>query len=144
MKISFISNKDFANVLTEYSYCLNKHSENIECKSICFQPHHFNYNIQHDYDLSICSLQQKKEAQQFLQESNIIIFGEEQKGNYIILNQVKNILGIDLLNSNKKLCIWHAGSIYRNNYNYYNNHPLRNKIFKHLYAIDLYRLSPRF
>ena len=55
---------------------------------------------------------------------------------------MKNILGIDLLNSNKKLIIWHPGSNYRNEYNFfYNNHPQRDKIHKHLYAFDLYYLS---
>ncbi len=140
MKISFLSGIDFANVLTEYSYCLNKHS-NIECKSICLQKHGFNYDIQHDYDLSTCSVNDKEKAGEFIEKSDIIIFGEEQKGDYIILNQVKNILGIDLLNSNKKLIIWHPGSNYRNEYNFYNNHPQRDKIYKHLYAFDLYYLS---
>lgn len=141
MKISFIAKNDFANVLTEYAYCLNKHSEDIEAKSICLHKHAFNYSNQHDYNLLGCTYDQGLEAQKFVFESDIIIFGEEQKGNYIILNQVKNILGIDLLNSSKKLIIWHPGTTYRNNYNYYNNHPLRSKIYKHLYAIDLYRLS---
>jgi hypothetical protein len=145
MKISFIAENDWANVLTEYSYCLNKHSD-FESKSICLNKHIFNYNIQHDYDLSICSEKQKKEAQQFLQESDVIIFGEEgviEPINYKILEIYKQILGIDLINSNKKLLIWHPGTNYRNNYNYYNNHPLRSKIYKHLYAIDLYRLSDK-
>ena len=54
MRISFLSIVDYANVLTEYSYCLNKHSKDIESKSICFQKHPFNYSIQHDYDLETC------------------------------------------------------------------------------------------
>lgn len=141
MKISFIAVNDFANVLTEYAYCLDKHSEDIEAKSICLKKHGFNYSNQHNYDLWDCTYDQRLEAQKFVFESDIIIFGEELRGDYVILNQIKNILGIDLLNSNKKLCIWHAGTIYRNNYNYYNNHPLRSKIHKHFYGIDLYRLS---
>lgn len=146
MKISFIAENDWANVLTEYSYCLNKHSEDIETKSICLNKHPFNYNIQHDYDLSVCSFQQKQEAQQFLQDSDVILFGEEgamQPTNYKVLEIYKQILGIDLLNLNKKLIIWHPGSNYRNSSTYYNNHPLRDKIYKHLYALDLYRLSPQ-
>lgn len=143
-KISFIAENDWANVLTEYSHCLNKHSEDIETKSICLNKHPLNYNIQHDYDLSICSPEQKQEARQFLENSDVIIFGEEgamPPTNFKVLEIYKQILGIDLLNSNKKLIIWHPGSHYRNNYNFYNNHPLRDKIYKHLYAIDLYRLS---
>ena len=142
MKISFLSGIDFANVLTEYSYCLNKHS-NIECKSICLKKHGFNYNIQHDYDLYTCSNEEKSILKKYIENSDVIIFGEESKGEYNILNQIKNILGVDLLNSNKKIIIWHPGSNYRNEYGYYNNHPLRNKIYKHLYAIDLYRLSDK-
>lgn len=146
MKISFIAENDWANILTEYAYCLNKHSKDIEAKSICFRPHPFKYPLQHDYDLQFCSEEQKLEAKQFLEESDVIIFGEEgaiQPTNYRVLEVYKQILGIDLLNSNKKLIIWHPGSHYRNNFNFYNNHPLKNKIYKHLYALDLYKLSPQ-
>lgn len=145
MKISFIAENDWANVLTEYAYCLNKHSKNIEAKSICLNKHSFNYTIQHDYDLSDCTYDQGLEAQKFVFESDIIIFGEEgamQPTNYKVLEIYKQILGIDLLTSDKKLLIWHPGSHYRQNPNFYNNHPLRNRIHKHLYAIDLYHLSP--
>ena len=146
MKISFIAENDWANVLTEYAYCLNKHSEGIEAKSICLNKHSFNYTIQHNYDLSDCTYDQGLEAQKFVFESDVIIFGEEgamQPTNYKVLEIYKQILGIDLLNSDKKLLIWHPGSHYRQNPNFYNNHPLRNRIHKHLYAIDLYRLSPK-
>lgn len=144
MKISFIAENDWANVLTEYAYCLNKHSEDIETKSICFRPHPFNYTLQHDYDLYFCSEEHKLEAKQFLEESDVIIFGEEGhplEPTYRTLREFSNLLGLDLINSNKKLCIWHPGTHYRTNYNFYNNHPLKNKIHKHLYAMDLYRLS---
>jgi|TARA_R110000772_G_scaffold191564_1_gene302517 hypothetical protein len=144
MKISFIAENDWANVLTEYTYCLNKHSEDIEAKSICFRPHPFNYSLQHNYDLHLCSEEQKLEAKQFLEESDVIIFGEEGhplEPTYRALREFSNLLGLDLINSNKKLCIWHAGTHYRQNYQFYNNHPQRNKIHKHLYAFDLYRLS---
>lgn len=146
MKISFIAENDWANVLTEYSYCLNKHSEGIEAKSICLNKHPYNYSNQHDYDLSDCTYDQGLEAQKFVFESDIVIFGEEgamQPTNYKVLEIYKQILGLDLLNSDKKLLIWHPGTHYRQNFNFYNNHPQRNKIFKHLYAIDLYRLSPK-
>jgi len=45
MKITFIAEIDFANVLTEYSYCLNKHSD-IQSRTVCIRPHGFNYKIQ--------------------------------------------------------------------------------------------------
>lgn len=146
MKISFIAENDFANVLTEYSYCLNKHGENIESKSICFRPHPFNYKIQHDYDLESCSVGGRQEAKKFIEESDVIIFGEEGhplEPTYRTLREFGNLLDLNLLNSNKKLCIWHPGSHYRQNYNFYNNHPLRDKIYKHFYTMGLYRLSPK-
>tara|TARA_R110000822_G_scaffold154525_1_gene294246 strand:- start:1469 stop:2482 length:1014 start_codon:yes stop_codon:yes gene_type:complete len=146
MKISFIAENDFANVLTEYAYCINKHSKDIEAKSICFRPHPFNYTLQHDYDLHFCSEEHKLEAKQFIKESDVIIFGEE--GNpleptYRTLREFSNLLGLDLINSEKKLCIWHPGTLYRENSNFYNKHPLRNKIYKHLYTLGNYKLSPK-
>lgn len=145
MKISFISEGDAANVLTEYSYCLNKHSEDIESKSICTIPHPFNYNIKHDYNITQCTLEEISTVKQWILDSDIIIFNEEGKidGNYRMLEIIKSNLEIDLLNNNKQLIIWHPGSNYRNNVDFYNNHPLRNRIYKHLYAIDLYNLSPK-
>jgi len=146
MKISFIAENDWANVLTEYSYCLNKHGGDIESKSICFRPHPFNYGIQHDYDLEKCNIGQRLEAKNWIEGSDVVIFGEENhplEPNYKTLKEFQNLLGIDLLNSNKKLCIWHPGTHYRKNFNFYNNHPHRDKIYKHFYAIDLYRLSPK-
>jgi hypothetical protein len=144
MKISFIAENDWANVLTEYSHCLNKHSEDIECKSICFRPHPFNYSIQHDYDLENCSDEILERARKWVDESDVIIFGEEGhplENKYRTIREFDALLGLDLINSNKKLCIWHPGTHYRQNYQFYNNHPLRSKIHKHLYSIDLYRLS---
>lgn len=146
MKISFIAENDFANVLTEYSYCLNKHSQDIKSKSICFRPHPFNYNIPHDYDLEKSNESQKIEAKKWIEESDVIIFGEEGhplEPTYRTLKEFSNLLGLDIINSNKKLCIWHPGTHYRQNYNFYNNHPLKNKIYKHFYAVDLYRLSTK-
>lgn len=144
MKISFIAENDWANVLTEYSYCLNKHSKDIQSKSICFRPHPFNYSLQHDYDLHFCSEKHKLEAKQFIEESDVIIFGEEGhpgEFTYKTLREFSNLLGLDLINSNKKLCIWHPGTHYRTNSEFYNTHPLKDKIHKHLYAFDLYKLS---
>lgn len=143
MKISFLSFMDFANVLTEYSYCLNKHSKDIESKSICLQKHPFNYNIQHDYDVEICSKNEIEESKKFLLESDIIIFAEEEWGGqqYKTISKFSSIYGFDLFEIKAKFCIWHPGSCYRQNHHFYNNHPQRDKIHKHFYGIDLYRLS---
>ena len=152
MKISFIAENDFANVLTEYAYCINKHSKDIEAKSICFRPHPFNYTLQHDYDLHFCSEEHKLEAKQFIEGSDIIIFGEEGdplEPTYRTLREFSNLLGLDLINSGKKLCIWHPGTNYggnktfKGNFQFYNNHPLRHKIYKHFYAMHSYSLSPK-
>ena len=146
MKISFIAENDWANVLTEYSHCLNKHSEDIECKSICFKPHPFNYSIQHDYDLENCGDEILERVRKWVDGSDIIVFGEEGhpiEPSYRTLRGFSSILGLDLFNSGKKLCIWHPGTHYRQNFEFYNNHPLRDKIYKHFYALDLYRLSPK-
>jgi hypothetical protein len=146
MKISFIAENDWANVLTEYAYCLNKHSEDIEAKAICFRPHPFNYSIKHDYDLENCSGEILERARKWVDDSDVIIFGEEGhplENKYRTIREFDALLGLDLINSNKKLCIWHPGTHYRQNYEFYNYHPLRDKIHKHLYAIDLYHLSPK-
>ena len=146
-KISFLSVYDFANVLTEYSYCLNKHSKDIESKSICFQKHPFNYDIQHDYDLETNNNAQIEESKEFLLESDIIIFAEEswegQNPNlvYKTISKFSAAYGFDLFEIKAKFCIWHPGSCYRQIYPFYNNHPQRDKIHKHFYGIDLYRLS---
>jgi len=149
MKISFIAEVDFANVLTEYSQCLNKHSEDIQSKSICYRPHRFKYNVQHDYDLGICGKDEIEESKKFLLESDIIIFGEESwegqqpNSTYKTISKFSSIYGFDLFEIKAKFCVWHPGSCYRQIYSFYNNHPLRNKIYKHLYAFDLYYLSPK-
>lgn len=149
MKISFIAENDFANVLTEYSYCLNKHSKDIESKSICFRKHPFNYDIQHDYDLEANDKIQIEESKKFLLESDVIIFAEESwegqqpNSTYKTISKFSSIYGFDLFELEAKFCIWHPGSCYREIYPFYNNHPQRDKIHRHFYAIDLYRLSPK-
>ena len=145
MKISFLSIVDFANVLTEYSHCLNKHSNDIECKSICIEKHPFNYNIQHDYDLQTSDEAEIEESKKFLLESDVIIFSEETRtiDRYTTIDKFSSFYGIDLFDIDAKFCIWHPGSCYRETPAYYNNHPLRYKIYKHFYLLDTYRLSPQ-
>ena len=76
MKISFLADIDYANVLTEYAHLLNE-SPDIECKSICLKKHIFDYDLQHDYDLLSCNLTQIKKAVDYIKNSDYIIFGEE-------------------------------------------------------------------
>ena len=145
MKITFLAEGDAANVLTEYSHCINKHSDNIQSTVICSFAHPFNYKIKHDINLHDCNSDQLDRVKQIIIESDIIIFAEEG----LLYNRYKTIdvfnraININLLELGKKVIIWHPGTNYRENYHTYNNHPLRNKIYKHLYAIDLYRLSPK-
>lgn len=144
MKISFLSEGDAANVLTEYSHCLNKHSD-IKSKSICTIQHPFKYKIEHDYNMSNCNTAQLQEIKEWILDSDVFILNEESvlSNTYRMLGIVNHVLGVDLLQLGKKIIIWHPGSNYRNNHHYYNKHPLRDKVYKHLYAIDLYRLSPK-
>lgn len=144
MKISFIHDCDAANVLTSYSHLLNKHTTDIASKSIGVNIHPFNYNIPHDIDLNHCTQEELTEASNWIKTSDLIIFSEDGVGqNYDILNKISNYINFNILNSDKRLIIWHPGSQYRNNYHHYNIHPNRSRIEKHLYAIDLFRLSPK-
>ena len=65
-KITFLAIKDYANVLTEYSYCLNKCANKIESKSICTIPHKFKYKIKHDYNINKCNTQQLQEVKNWI------------------------------------------------------------------------------
>ena len=143
MKITFIAEGDAANVLTEYSHCINKHSNDIESKVICIFAHPFNYKIKHDINLDDCNKDQLDKVKQIINDSDIIIFAEEgfSHNRYKTIDIFDKALNINLLDLDKKVIIWHPGSNYREKYHYYN--PLRNKIYKHLYAIDLFRLSPK-
>tara|TARA_R100000734_G_C3317260_1_gene110230 strand:+ start:169 stop:1176 length:1008 start_codon:yes stop_codon:yes gene_type:complete len=145
MKISFLSIADFANVLTEYSYCLNKHSDDIVSKSICIEKHPYNYTTPHDYDLSTYNKKDIEDSKKFLLESDYIIFSEEYatQNLYTTIEKFSSIYHLNLFDIDAKFCIWHPGTCYRDSFRYYNIHPLRDKIFKHFYAIDLYRLSPK-
>ena len=143
MKISFLADIDYANVLTEYAHLLNE-SPDIECKSICLKKHIFDYDLQHDYDLLSCNLTQIKKAVDYIKNSDYIIFGEENGHlgtTYWMLDQFKTLTGLDIIELDSKILVWHAGSHYRNNASYYNSHPQKHKLHKSLYGIDLFRLS---
>jgi len=143
MKISFLADIDYANVLTEYSQLLNE-SPDIECKSICLKKHIFDYDLQHDYDLLGCNPTQIKEVIDYIKDSDYIIFGEENSHlgtTYWMLDQFKILTGLDIIELDSKIIVWHAGSNYRNNASYYNSHPQKHKLHKSLYGIDLFRLS---
>ena len=143
MKISFLADIDYANVLTEYAHLLNE-SPDIECKSICLKKHIFEYDLQHDYDVLSCNPNQIKEVIDYIKDSDYIVFGEENshlRSTYWMLDQFKILTGLDIIELDFKIVVWHAGSNYRNNASYYNSHPQKHKLHKSLYGIDLFRLS---
>ena len=143
MKISFLADIDYANVLTEYAHLLNE-SPDIECKSICLKKHIFGYDLQHDYDILSYNSTQIKEVIDYIKDSDYIIFGEENSHlgtTYWMLDQFKTLTGLDIIELDSKILVWHAGSNYRNNASYYNSHPQKHKLHKSLYGIDLFRLS---
>ena len=132
---------DYANVLTEYSYLVNEYLEGYESKVVCQRKHVFNYEKQHDYDVK--GNFNLDEIKKWVSESEYIIFGEETgMGNFNILTYYSKLLNINLI-KDKKVCVWHPGTQYRQNYQSFNNNKTNNNFFKRLYAIDLYRLSPK-
>jgi len=132
---------DYANVLTEYSYLVNEYLEGYESKVVCQRKHIFNYEKQHDYDVN--GNFNLDEIKKWVSESDYVIFGEETgMGNFNILTYYSNLLSINLIRD-KKVCVWHPGTQYRQNYQSFNNNKINNNFFKRLYAIDLYRLSPK-
>ena len=144
MKISFLADIDYANVLTEYAHLLNESKEFIECKSICLKKHIFNYDLQHDYDVLSSDSTQINELKSFIEDSDYIVFGEENShlgSTYWMLDQFLVLTGLDIINLDSKIIVWHAGSTYRNNASYYNQHLQKHKLHKSLYGIDLFRLS---
>lgn len=139
-KITFLVKVDYANVLTEYSNIINKHSLKYESRVIGENPHRFGYTLQHDYNLS--NPNDIKKSIEWVNDSKYIIFSEESgHGEYNTLKTMINRLNINL--EGKHLCVWHPGTHYRNSYQRFNNNPLTSKMFKRIYMVDLYRLSPK-
>lgn len=146
MKVIFLADTDFANTMTSWSKCLNDHSSYVTSTVICNTPHLFNYSIKHDYNIRKNYTPFKKnKIKNYFEECDIIVMAVEHgdNGEYNLFKNVKEWIGFDIENSNKRLFTRHPGSLYREHSDYYNNHKQRNRIEKHLYSQDLYRLSPQ-
>lgn len=139
-KISFLCFCDYANVLTEYSKIINDYSDKFESRVISLVPHPFKYSLKHDFDLFFESV--IPSAKKWVEDSKYVIFSEEiGHGTYETLNRVTTKLNIKL--TDKKLSVWHPGTHYRTNYRAFNSNPFNVNLDKIIYAIDLYRLSPK-
>lgn len=140
-KITFLSGNDFANVLTEYSYLINRYLDGYESKIICKGKHKNNYDKKHDYD--IVGKNNLDEIREWVKQSEYVIFGEEMgNGDFNTLTYFHNTLKIRFLKE-KKVLVWHPGTHYRKNYKVYNKNKNNKNLYKRLYAVDLYRLSPK-
>jgi len=138
-RISFLAWMDYANVLTNISSLINKYSDEYESKVICITPHTFKYSLVHDIDLNDSN---KGEAESWINESTYIIFGEELGfGEYKTLNLFKDKLNISI--EDKKIIVWHPGSHYRHYHQRFNTNLETQNFYKRIYAMDLYRLSPK-
>jgi hypothetical protein len=138
-KITFLANVDYANVLTEHSNIINKYSEKYRSKIICMRPHGLKYKLQHDYDLSKHK-NKIEEIKKWVNESDHIIFSEEFGfGDYLTLKNFTKLLSINL--NNKKISVWHPGTNYRKSFKRFNNNSFNSRLYRKIYALDLYRLS---
>lgn len=144
IKISFIARKDYANVLTNISNNINKFSKKYISCVICVIPSSYNYSIKHDFDVidnkSVDITERKtikKGINKWIDESRIIIFGDDILFFDEFLKRY-NIYTAAL--DNKIIVPYYCGTLYRNDYNTYNN---KHKIYQHhIFNPDLYRFSP--
>ena len=140
LKVTFLAKRDYANVLTEYSNIINEYSEHYESKIICMSRHPLNYTLQHDYDLD--TTKKNKEIEKWLVETKHIIFSEEiGYGQYKVLDFFIKKFSINI--EDKLISVWHPGTNYRKSINLFNNNPFNSKLHKRIYAIDLYKDSPK-
>ncbi|MCO4783738.1 MAG: hypothetical protein KC646_15530 [Candidatus Cloacimonetes bacterium] len=159
-KVAFLAYTDYGNTMTYWSHAINTHSSLYESKIICIIPHQFNYDIQHDIDLSPNSDNgnlsidgsKRQAAIHWLLECDHIIFAEEMSllsspRRYRSLQLFQQIFGFHLLElkaakASLKLYIHHCGIDYRQAYKEFDE--INDQYFdKILIGVDLYRLSPK-
>lgn len=148
-KVCFIDEMDYANVMTQWSTIINKYSKKYTSKVICWKKHPMNYDLQHDFDTDINkNINVINNTINWINESEYIIVGDTFFNNFgfsidvqkVITKILKVIFPQKSININyieKKIILWHPGTIYRNNHNkftYIN-------CLKVITAPDLYRLS---
>ncbi|PCJ17067.1 MAG: hypothetical protein COB02_14520 [Candidatus Cloacimonadota bacterium] len=160
IKVCFLAYTDYGNTMTYWSHAINKYSTKYESKIICITPHQFQYEINHDVDLSISNENgalnidqaKKNEAIEWILQCDQIIFAEEMSlfnnpRRYKSMQVFQQILGFHLLelkmsNPLLKLHIWHCGIDYRLAHKQFDE--INEQYFdKILLGGDLYRLSPK-
>lgn len=163
-KICFLAHTDFANCLTEWSNSINNYSKIYKSKSICLQPHKFNYNLKHDWDILSLNKEQKKKVLDWILECDHIVLAEEvgvtatslitapfsisntvpSSEQYHTLHMISSALGVNTNILRKllqgKISIFHSGSIFRASYKVFNAFD-NAKFNKVITGADLYRLS---
>lgn len=159
-KVAFLAYTDYGNVMTNWSHAINKYSSKYTSKIICVIPHKFSYEIQHDIDLSSSNLggniiideKNKKEAMEWLLQSDHIVFAEEMSllnfpRRYKTMQVFQQIFGFHLLElkaskPSLKLYIQHCGMDYRSGHKQFDE--INEQYFDRiLMGVDLYRLTPK-
>jgi len=153
-QITFLDYKDYANVMTEWAYAINKYSTLYRATIICKKKHQNNYSLKHHFDIE--SIESASDKQQRIQKliqllisSNYIVLGDftvratNQHWNARnIFQSVMRVwfnykLDLDKV-KHVKFIMFHPGSDYRAKYKQFN---VKRGFYKTLYAPDLYRLS---
>lgn len=135
-KIVFIHWQDYANVLTEWCRVINQNSQEWLAFSFGWTEHDFKYGIKHNYDFSKGIGRQI--PMEIISEADIIIISLE---NEMVLKMIMGLF-LDIDFRKQKIGVFHTGSYYRNNFKIFNNF-FRRLFDFHIYAPDLYRLSPQ-
>lgn len=94
--ITFLSDRDWANVLTKINKCMQTESSKYKSICICIKKHFFNYNLKHEYDLSEnLNVNTINFLKNHLLKSELIILGYE--GQYFFLNILKKNIDLFLV-----------------------------------------------
>tara|TARA_R100001460_G_scaffold69580_1_gene110215 strand:+ start:1008 stop:2057 length:1050 start_codon:yes stop_codon:yes gene_type:complete len=145
-KISFISFEDNANVFTNWSSFINSVSSEYESKSFCMKEHPYKYALHHDYNLVDLSERQKKDATQWLLDSDYVIYSEEDQNCYFQYStalQFKSVLGVDpIFETLGKKIAFYSGTAYRKKSQMFNQMD-QMSFDRILSPLDLYRLTNR-
>lgn len=141
--ITYLADMDYANVMTEYSNIINKHSKIYQSRVYCNYSHPFNYNLQHDINLNNVIF--KDEVMEYIKNiilnAEHVIFSDElELLSNLNMNDQNYLKKLNIYKSIKNLHISHPGSTYRSDYKRFNNIEYY-KYKKHFYTPDLIRLN---
>jgi hypothetical protein len=154
-RVAFLARTDFANVMTSWAKAIRRHSRTLEAASVCLRPHSFNYELQHDFDLSphqyfpgrgegwadLVTHDRVAAARDYLESADFVVQGDELDSHQVF-SLFEQLLGVDLMSlPRQQLAIYHGGTAFRN------DAPRRNKRDAEFQAQlthpDLYRLGGR-